>query len=414
MPRTAPGAHARLVDTTLREGDQACVRYLPPERVETLLEGLARAGVQEVEVGSVVADQTLDAGDVAGRIAWARAIDPNVRVAVWARARPEDIAAAGRLRPDVVSVAVPVSDLHLTARLHVSREWALAQPARITAQARAAGLATVSVGLEDATRADIEFVAQMARAAARAGVDRLRVADTVGVATPAIMADLVAVVHEEFPGEIGVHAHDDFGMATANTLTALHSGAEWADVSLLGLGERAGIARTEEVAGWLTLREGAWFDLPLLARMCRDLAGWVGQPRPLRDPIVGEQIFACESGIHLAGLAADTRCYEPYPPESVGARRTWRLGRRAGRGAVRLLAGARPGPRPDDPGDEAWLTEAVAEVRRRAREHGAAIDADDLPDPGPPRLQPVELRPAECQSVEGSLPAPLPAPLTAS
>ncbi len=356
-----------LVDTTLREGAQAPVAYLSPGQQRALLAHVLRIGVEEVELGHAVAESAYRPGPLAGLLELAARLRPQVRRAVWCRARADDVEAAAALGPDVVSFALPVSDLHLTARLRKDRAWALGEVGRLAAVARAAGVAYLSVGLEDATRADPGFVVDVAAAAADAGVDRVRVADTVGVAEPGELARLVEQVRTRFGGEVGVHAHDDFGMATAGAVAALAAGADWADVSLTGLGERAGISRTEEVVGWLVARRGADYDLRSAREAARCLATWVGRPVPSHAPVIGSEVFACESGLHLAGLVTDPATYEPYPPELVGAERVWRLGRGAGRSAVAALT-----PDIRDP------TAAAAAVRRAADLNGRSLHPAEL------------------------------------
>ena len=165
----------------------------------------------------------------------------------------------------------------------------------------------------------------------------LRIADTVGIASPGLISTLVGQVSAVYSGEIGVHLHDDFGMATAGAISALQAGADWADVSLLGLGERAGISRLEEVCGWLTLQAGAGYDLLAVRDIAHRLGDWIDRPVPAQAPLIGADIFTAESGLHVASLARDPGTYEPYPPEAVGAIRSLRLGRTSGRSAVAAL-----------------------------------------------------------------------------
>ncbi|MCV2393847.1 hypothetical protein OEB99_05960 [Actinotalea sp. M2MS4P-6] len=360
-----------LVDSTLREGSQAPVRYLSRVERLDLVADLGAIGVEELELGHAVAEVAYDPAPLAELLAAAVDLAPRARRAVWCRARPDDIEAAAALRPDVLSFALPVSDLHLTTRLRVDRAWALEQLACLVPLAHSA-VGYVSVGLEDATRADPAFVDDVVVAAARAGADRVRLADTVGVAEPGEIARLVARVRALFPGEVGVHVHDDFGMATAGAVAALRAGAHWADVSLTGLGERAGISRTEEVAAWLAVRCGGSYDLPAARTAAARLSARVGRPVPGHAPVIGDDIFACESGLHLAGLVADPATYEPYPPDLVGARRSWRLGQGSGRAAVAALA-------PEIGGD---LVAATALVRRAAEARGRAFDPAQAPMSG--------------------------------
>lgn len=352
-----------LIDTTLREGSQALVGYLTDDQRQALLAGLLRIGVEEVELGHAIAEPAYDPDSLADLLDLAAELSPGTRRAVWCRARNDDILAAAELEPDVVSFALPVSDLHLERRLGRDREWALAQPARLLRLARGAGIEYVSIGLEDATRADPLFLDQLVDAAAAAGADRVRIADTVGVCQPTELANLVARVRQRFSRDLAVHVHDDFGMATGSAIAALQAGADWADVSVTGLGERAGIARTEEVAGWLTIRGGADYDLLAAREVAHQVARWVGREVPENAPVVGEKLFACESGLHLAGLARDPATYEPYPPDLVGASRQWRLGRGAGREAVSALL----------PGASADPVELTAQVRRAAVAQARAL-----------------------------------------
>lgn len=351
-----------LVDSTLREGSQAPVAYLTSARKRAVVAHVLRIGVEEVELGHAVTEPAYRPEPLVDLLELAARLRPDVRRAVWCRARGDDIEAAAALGPDVVSFAVPVSDLHLSARLRKSRAWALDEVGRLVDLARSAGVGYVSVGLEDATRADLGHLDRVVAAADAAGADRVRIADTVGVAEPGEVVRLVERVRAGFRGEVGVHVHDDFGMATAGAVAALVAGADWADVSLTGLGERAGIARTEEVAAWLVARRGADYDLLAAREAARCLTMRVGRVVPAHAPVIGSEIFACESGLHLAGLAADPATYEPYPPELVGAERLWRLGRGSGRAAVAALAP-----------DTADLTEAAASVRRAAGQHRRAL-----------------------------------------
>ena len=366
-----------LVDSTLREGAQASARYLTAAQRGAVLAGLVRVGVEEIEVGHIVTTPGYGLSSPEELLDLAADVAPGVRRAVWCRARAEDIERAAALGPEVVSFALPVSDLHLAQRLRWSRGQALEQVGRLVGLTREVGVGYVSIGLEDATRADPAFLDRVVAAAAAAGADRVRIADTTGVAGPGELVDLVRRVRAGFGGHVGVHVHDDFGMATAGAVAALEAGADWADVSVTGLGERAGISRTEEVTAWLVTRRGADYDVRWARELAVRLSGWVGRAVPRHAPVIGPDVFACESGLHLAGLIADPATYEPYPPELVGAERRWRLGQGSGRAAVAALA-------PHAGWDP---TEAAARVRRLAVERGRALGPGEwqeaLRPPGP-------------------------------
>jgi len=322
--------HVRgLVDSTLREGSQTVGVAFSLEQKVAIAGHLVRVGVEEVEVG-VASPLDRELPDLVARCRKEAEVS---RLSLWCRCREEDIACALRLTPEVLSLSVPVSDLHIAAKLGLERAAVAEMVAKSIAKARAA-VPYVSLGLEDATRAEPAFLREIIAVACAIGVDRIRLADTVGVATPGSIAALVRELRSNFKVEIGVHMHNDFGMATANAIAALEAGAHWADVTVLGLGERAGNSRLEEVAGYLALQGTRPYETTLfsdLARLAADCSGRTIEPH---QPVIGAGIFACETGLHLAGLAKDPRTYEPYEPILVGARRQLSYGAKVGRQGV--------------------------------------------------------------------------------
>jgi homocitrate synthase NifV len=316
-----------LVDSTLREGSQAVGVAFSLARKVALARLLADIGIEEVEAGiAIPRDRELP--ELVHRCRDEAGVR---RLALWCRCREEDIDCALALAPDVLSLSIPVSDLHMAVRLGRGRRAVLALAAEGMRRARP-GVSCLSLGLEDATRADRAFLGEMVQSACSLGVDRVRIADTVGVATPAAIASLVRDLRRAFPAmEIGVHMHNDFGMASANAVAALEAGAHWADVTVLGLGERAGNSRLEEVAGHLALRCGRPYGVRLFRELAESVAAWAGRRVEPHHPVVGTGIFACESGLHLAGLARDPHTYEPYEPALVGASRRLLCGSKVGR-----------------------------------------------------------------------------------
>lgn len=362
-----------LIDTTLREGEQLYGAYYDPPLRRRLLLHLAEAGVEEAEAGCVGRDGLADL------LVWARVALPGLRLGVWSPCRRDCLAQAAVLGAHVINVGVPVSDLHLVRRLGWTRAQALVQIERILDSAMEMGVPLLSFGLEDASRADPGFVAEAARKAASCGAARVRVSDTVGHAGPLETARLVAAVRRALDAvrpnvRLAVHCHNDFGMGTANALAALDSGADQADVSLLGVGERAGVAATEELAAYLALqRRAARYDLSVLRRAC-DLVSKAAQVDVSRTrPVTGRDIFRCESGLHVHGLGKDPSLFEPYPPEAVGAERELALGGKSGKAAVRALA--------REAGlelDEAALPEATERVRKAASVLGRPLRREEL------------------------------------
>ncbi len=203
-------------------------------------------------------------------------------------------------------------------------------------QARDKSSCYLSLGLEDASRSDPDFVEEIFSLAVAEGTDRIRFADTVGIMDPISMFGVITKLRKKFSVDIGVHTHNDFGMATANAVTALKAGADFADVTVSGLGERAGNAALEEVAAFLVKRGGIpRYNLRHLAELSHYVAQAAHIPLSPKRPVVGEDIFTCESGIHIDGLIKNPSNYEPFGPEEVSMRRKFLIGKKAGRSALR-------------------------------------------------------------------------------
>ena len=203
---------------------------------------LSRAGVTEIEAGT----PAMGPDEVAAIRTIVEAELPLTPIA-WCRMRTEDVDAALSSGVSMVNLSVPVSDIQIGAKLRGSRATALDMIERVVGYARQEGLA-VAVGGEDASRADIDFLVEVATAAKKAGARRFRIADTLGVLDPFSAYALVSALRQASDLELEIHAHDDLGLATANTLAAVKAGATHASVTVVGLGERAGNAPLEEAS----------------------------------------------------------------------------------------------------------------------------------------------------------------------
>lgn len=321
-----------IIDSTLREGEQTPgIRFSQGQRY-AIIRQLCQVGVEEMELGVASARNS----HLQELFTFARqASNGQQRLGLWCRCRHEDIGFAATCLPDVLSLSIPASDLHISQRLQKDRAWVLSALRLAVAQARESGIPFISLGLEDATRADPEFLCQLARAAADCGVQRLRLADTVGIGSPATMTAMVEMILQISGIPCGVHTHNDFGMATANAIAALEAGASWIDATVLGLGERAGNCRLEEAIAFLGLIKGKeCYQLNLLPALCRTVSQATGIAIARNHPVIGESIFTCETGLHLHGLTVNPDTYEPYSPDKVGASRTMRFGHKSGKRAL--------------------------------------------------------------------------------
>ncbi|WP_051356637.1 homocitrate synthase [Azorhizobium doebereinerae] len=327
----APAARtAFLNDTTLRDGEQAPgVAFTRKEKIE-IAEALAAAGVPEIEAGTpAMGDEEIET------IRSIVSLNLPTRVMAWCRMSEADVMAAVAAGVGIVNVSIPTSDKQLAGKLGKDRAWALANVSHVVGFARKLGF-QVAVGGEDASRADPDFLCRLAETAKAAGAFRLRLADTLGVLEPFGTYALVRRVAAATDLELEFHAHDDLGLATANTLAAVMGGARHASVTVAGIGERAGNAALEEVAIALkqTARAHTGIDAAALGPLAELVSAAAARPLPRGKAIVGADVFTHESGIHVSGLLKDRATYEALNPELFGRGHRVVLGKHSGLAAI--------------------------------------------------------------------------------
>ncbi|SEU18296.1 homocysteine methyltransferase [Paenibacillus sp. NFR01] len=321
-----------LCDTTLRDGEQAAgVSFTRAEKLE-IAKLLSECGVEQAEVG-IPAMGKREMEDIAA----IAELDLPMRLMTWNRSVPADLDKAKSTGVSWSHISLPVSNIQLQGKLGLSPVEGLAKLLGAVDYAQRLGM-TVSVGMEDSSRAQMGFLTELINRLYKEGIRRFRYADTVSAHHPQQMAERIAELLGAVPEdvELEVHCHNDFGLAAANTLSGVAAGAVWASTTVAGIGERTGNAAMEEVAmAWRYLYGGQTaVKLEQIKFLADKVIAASGRSVGDAKPIVGQLAFTHESGIHVDGLMKEKATYQTFDPAEVGRAHRFVLGKHSGSGGV--------------------------------------------------------------------------------
>jgi len=326
----------KIHDTTLRDGEQMPGVVFGFDEKIKFAEKIVQFGVGLIDIMPVVSESEF-------RVTRELASLFGGRVSATCRAKKSDVDAALDAGAERVTLFAPLSDLHITRKLGIDREENLRRALEMIDYARAHGL-TVDFAGEDSSRSDFGYLAGFLKEI-QDKVDVFFMSDTVGCLTPESSYSIVSYLKRNFRCQVGIHMHNDFGMATANTVEGVLAGADYFSGTFTGIGERAGNAPTEEVCAALRFLHG--IDTGVREGMLREICGMAqkfsGVSVQRHKPIVGENAFSHESGIHVDGVLKEPRTYEFLDPSSVGHERKIYFGKHSGESALRHLLGGMPG-----------------------------------------------------------------------
>ena len=320
-----------IFDTTLRDGEQTPGVALTVDEKIQIATKLNNLGVDKIEVGFPASSK--------GEIESAKQIKSlglKSTLVGLSRSLRKDVDAVLNSDLEYIHTFIGTSPLHRDYKLKMSKEKIIETAVDAIEYAKDHGL-TVEFSAEDATRTERNFLFEVFNEAVSAGADFLDVPDTVGILTPIMTREIITDIKDNFSIPISVHFHNDFGLATANTLTAIECGANQAHVTVNGLGERTGNCSLEELV--MSLKSAYGIDLGLDTTRLYSLSHLVGRltgvKMPVNKPIVGDNAFAHESGIHVHGILNNASTYEPMSPEMVGHSRRIVLGKHTGANAIK-------------------------------------------------------------------------------
>ncbi len=358
-----------IIDTTLRDGEQTPgVAFSIKEKL-TIAGMLDELGVDEIEAGTPAIGK--EESESIKAIAHSGF---KFRTSSWCRADIGDIVHAARLGTQSINISLPVSDIQIST-LGKTHSWVMEQMKAVVPLAK--GLfPRVTLGAQDASRSNSEFLREFIASAMDMQIDRIRVADTVGVFDPLETFQFIDNIKSEFPSlQLEFHGHNDFGMATANAVSAVKAGVDCVSATVNGLGERAGNSALEEIIAYLQVKSNiSRFDARVIGDLCNYVAMLANCPIPHQKAITGNNAFRHESGIHTAAILKNVKSYQILDPEDFGVRQANIVfGKHSGKSA--LISFFRS---INIELDEALAWEMLKMIKQNAKRYEAGVDETDL------------------------------------
>jgi len=322
---------ALINDTTLRDGEQApYVAFNTQEklRIATLLDA---CGADELEIG-IAAMGVKEREDIKELLA----LGLNARMMTWNRMKMEDLDASLSCGVKAVDLSIPISDILIDVKFGGSKLKVLHELEQVVSTASREGL-FICIGGEDSSRGNPAFIREVMELSRECGASRFRYCDTIGIMTPTQTYTVIKSLCDLNLLPIEMHTHNDFGLANANALSGIDAGATGLNTTVIGLGERAGNASFEQILMALKhlYGESRSIDPILLRDLVQSVACAANINLASNAPIVGERIFAHESGIHADGMMKDSHAYEPYEASEVGLESSYPIGKHSGSATIR-------------------------------------------------------------------------------
>jgi homocitrate synthase NifV len=303
-----------IIDTTLRDGGQAPGVIFHINEKLHIADLLDKTGIPELEIGTpAIGNREIEEMKIIARSGF------NFKTLAWCRAIKADIDGAVQSGIDGINISFPVSDIHLLA-MGKDRKWVVNSIKELLKYA-SGNFEYFAIGLQDASRTELSFLAEVIDEALNIGASRVRIADTVGIMNPVQVSSLFKILLKSYPfGNFEFHGHNDLGMATANTITALMSGARSASVTINGIGERAGNAALEEVLMGIDISSGLKnkVNTIYLGQLSQYVSHASRIPLPVNKPITGSKALSHESGVHTNLILKNRKTYQIIEAASIG------------------------------------------------------------------------------------------------